>query len=173
MHLKHKKTLVTGKPGTGKTTLIQKIVGRMQPVRAAGFYTTEMRSKGARTGFELCSLDGRRRILAHVSIESPQRVGKYGVDTSGFEEFLHHLDLLNPQVELIVIDEIGKMELFSNRFRKLISAMLDSDRQVLATIALHGEAFISEIKKRPDVHLVELTRSNRDHLPEFILHIVS
>lgn len=169
MQLKHKKTLITGKPGTGKTTLIQKIVSRMQPVRAAGFYTTEMRSQGARTGFELCSLDGRRSILAHVSIESPHRVGKYGVDASGFEEFLHRLDLLNPDVELIVIDEIGKMELFSKRFRTLVREILDSDNQVLATIALHGEAFISQIKRRPDIHLVELTRTNRDHLLETIV----
>ena len=49
-----------------------------------------------------------------------------GVDTDGFEEFLETLDLMNPDVELIVIDEIGKMELFSNRFRSVVCDALNS-----------------------------------------------
>jgi len=140
--------LITGKPAVGKTTLVQTIVARMQSVNMAGFYTVEIRSKGSRLGFELQGLDGTRGILAHVDIYSQHKVGKYGVDTKGFEEFLENLELLSPDVELIVIDEIGKMELFSNRFRTLIHDVLNSDKQVLASIALKGERFIREIKRR-------------------------
>jgi len=166
MRLTHDKTLITGKPGVGKTTLIQKIIDRMRSVNIAGFYTAEIRSKGSRLGFELQGLNGKRRTLAHVDVDSQHRVGKYRVDTGGFEEFLETLELQNPDVELIVIDEIGKMELFSNRFRNLVCHVLNSDKQLLASIALQGGGFIREIKKRSDIHLLEVTQDNREHLPE-------
>ena len=132
----------------------------------AGFCTSEIRCTGSRLGFELQGLNGGRRILAHVEIDSQHRVGKYGVDKDGFEEFLATLDLLNPDVELIVIDEIGKMELFSNRFRNLVCDALSADKQLLATIPLKGNHFIEEIKQRLDIHLLEVTHANRDRLPE-------
>jgi nucleoside-triphosphatase len=169
MRLRHDKTLITGKPGVGKTTVVQKIIERMRSVNIAGFYTAEIRSKGSRLGFELRGLNGKRRTLAHVDIHSQHRVGKYGVDTDGFETFLATLDLLNPDVDLIVIDEIGKMELFSNRFRSLVRDVLDSHKQLLASIALEGGGFIHEIKQRPDVQLFEVTLSNRDQLPEALV----
>ena len=169
MRLRHAKTLITGKPGVGKTTVIQKIIERMREVHMAGFYTAEIRSKGSRLGFALQGLNGKRRTLAHADIDSEHGVGKYGVDTAGFETFLETLDLLNPDVELIVIDEIGKMELSSSHFRGLVFDALNSDKQVLATVPLKGDEFIREIKKREDIHLLELTHGNRNRLPEAIV----
>jgi nucleoside-triphosphatase len=169
MRLRHDKTLITGKPGVGKTTLVQKIIGLMRSVNMAGFYTAEIRSKGSRLGFELHGLNGERSTLAHVDIRSPHKVGRYGVDTDGFETFLETLDLLNPDVALVVIDEIGKMELFSNRFRTLVRHALSSDKQILATIALGVGGFIHQIKQRPDVHLFEVTLANRELLPDSLV----
>ncbi len=169
MRLRHAKTLITGKPGVGKTTLVQKIIERMRSVNMAGFCTAEIRCLGSRLGFELQGLNGERRTLAHVEIDSRNRVGRYGVDTNGFEAFLAALDLLNPDVELIVIDEIGKMELFSNRFQSLVRNALNSDKQVLASIPLKGNEFIREIKQRLDIHLLEVTHGNRDRLLEAIV----
>ena len=169
MRLRHTKTLITGKPGVGKTTLVQKIIERMRSVNMVGFCTAEIRDMGSRLGFELQGLNGERRILAHVEIDSRNRVGRYGVDTNGFEEFLEALNLLNPDVELIVIDEIGKMELFSNRFQSFVSTALNSDKQVFASISLKGNEFIRGIKQRLDIHLFEVTRDNRDRLPEVIM----
>jgi nucleoside-triphosphatase len=169
MRLRYAKTLLTGKPGVGKTTLVRKVVERLSSVVMSGFYTTEMRSKGQRTGFELQGLNGDRRILAHTDIQSRHRVAKYGVDTAGFDLFLNGLDLLNPNIELIVMDEIGQMELFSDRFRKLLSAALDSDTALLATIALHGPGIIQKVKQRPDMHLFEVTPTNREDLVEGLL----
>src|SRR5210317_2017818 len=163
MRLRHGKTLITGKPGVGKTTLVQEIIKRMGSVNMAGFYTSEIRCSGSRLGFELQGLNGGCRTLAHVDIDSRHRVGRYGVDKDGFEEFLTTLDLLNPDVELIVIDEIGKMELFSNCFRNLVCDALNADKQVLATIALTGNDFIREIKQRLDIRLLEVTHANRNH----------
>jgi len=169
MRLRHTKTLITGKPGVGKTTIVQKIIKRMGSVNMAGFCTSEIRCTGSRLGFELQGLNGGRRTLAHMDIDSRHRVGRYGVDKDGFEEFLATLDLLNADVELIVIDEIGKMELFSNRFRNLVCAALNADKQLLATIPLKGNKFIREIKQRIDIQLLEVTHANRDRLPEAIV----
>ena len=141
----------------------------MRLVNMAGFCTAEIRGMGSRLGFELQGLNGERRTLAHVEIDSRNRVGRYGVDTNGFEEFLAALDLLNPDVELIVIDEIGKMELFSGRFRNLVRNALNSDKQVLASISLKGNEFIREIKQRLDIHLLEVTHHNRNRLPKAIM----
>ena len=166
MRLKHTKTFITGKPGVGKTTLVQRIIERMQSVNMAGFYTAEIRCAGSRLGFELQGLNGERRTLAHVNIDSRNRVGRYGVDTNGFEAFLEALDLLDPNVELIVIDEIGKMELFSERFQWIVCNALNSEKQMLATIALKGNEFIREIKQRPNINLSTVTHDNRDRLLE-------
>ncbi|MGD8972452.1 MAG: NTPase [Desulfobacterales bacterium] len=173
MRLRHAKTLITGKPGVGKTTMVQKIIKRMGSVNMAGFCTSEIRCTGSHLGFELQGLNGGRRTLAHMDIDSRHRVGRYGVDKDGFEEFLATLDLLNADVELIVIDEIGKMELFSNRFRNLVCDALNADKQVLATIPLKGNDFIRGIKKRLDIRLLEVTHANRNRLPEAILEGVS
>ena len=171
MRLRNDKTLLTGMPGVGKTTLVQNLVARMSSVSMAGFYTAEIRSNGTRFGFELQGLDGTCGILAHVDIKSRHHVGRYGVDTEGFEQFLKNLDLLRPDIELIVIDEIGKMELFSNLFRDLINNVMDSDKQVLASIALKGNGFIQAIKRRPDIRLIEVTKGNREHLPNEIIEV--
>ncbi len=168
MRLRHAKTLITGKPGVGKTTLVQKIIKRMASVNMAGFCTSEIRGTRSRLGFELQGLNGGRRV-AHVEIDSQHRVGRYGVDKDGFEKFLATLDLLNPCVELIVIDEIGKMELFSNRFRNLVCDALNADKQVLATIPLKSNDFIREIKQQLDIHLLEVHHVNRDRLLEAIV----
>ena len=169
MDLRHARTLITGRPGVGKTTLVQKMVERLPKDGMAGFFTAEIRSGGERMGFELRGLNGEQRILAHADMKSPHRVGRYGVDTEGFEEFLANLGLTHPDVSSVVVDEIGKMELFSERFRMLIHKILNSDKLLLATVALHGKGLIQDIKRRPDVHLFEVTRDNRDALVSSML----
>jgi nucleoside-triphosphatase len=161
MRLRHTQTLITGKSGVGKTTLVQKIIKQMGSVNMAGSYTSEIRGTGSCLGFKLLGLNGGYHTLAHMQINSRHRVGRYGVDKDGFEKFLVTLDLLNPEVELIVIDEIGKIELFSNCFRNLVCDALNADKQVIATIALKGNDFIREIKQRLDIHLLEVTHANR------------
>lgn len=156
--------LVTGVPGIGKTTLIVRILGVIKHLRAVGFYTREIRQGGIRKGFELIDLSGRKSLLSHVNIKSPYRVGKYGVDIQGFDEFLEAAEFFDPSTDLIVIDEIGKMESFSMKFNTLLIRILDSETPVIATIALKGAGIIGQIKRRPDIRLFEMTRDNRDSL---------
>jgi nucleoside-triphosphatase len=162
--LKRKSILITGLPGVGKTTLIRKIFETLKNLHPAGFYTEEIREEDIRKGFELISLDGRRGLLAHTGIRSLCRVGKYKVDVKGFENFLDSIPFLNPNTHLMMIDEIGKMECLSDQFKKLLKELLDSEKRVIATIALKGSGLIEEIKKRHDIKLFELTKSNRDTL---------
>jgi nucleoside-triphosphatase len=156
--------LITGVPGIGKTTLIQKLSEELRNLNPVGFYTTEIREKAVRKGFELVSLDGKRAILSHTEIRSPHRVGKYKVDVEGFEAFLDTIPCLLSQTRCIIVDEIGKMECLSNVFRKVMKEILDSEKLVIATIAWKGSGFIEEIKKRDDAELYEMTQDNRDSL---------
>jgi len=167
-----KNILITGLPGIGKTTLIKKIFEELKELHLAGFYTEEIREEGIRKGFELISFNGRKGLLSHIDIESPHRVGKYKVDIKSFEDFLSSISFLGPATRFIIIDEIGKMECFSDRFRKLLKECLDSEKRVIATIARKGTGFIKEIKKRQDIKVFEMTRSNRDLLLSDILNEV-
>ena len=159
-----KNILITGLPGVGKTTLIKKMGETLKDLRPAGFYTAEIREAGIRKGFELISLDGRKGLLSHEDLRSLHRVGKYKVNVKGFEDFLNSLSLLKLSTRLIMIDEIGKMECYSDQFKRLLKEILDSEKWVIATIALKGRGLMEEIKKRHDIILFELTKSNRDTL---------
>jgi len=157
------KILLTGPPGCGKTTAVRKIVGVLHPRKMAGFYTEEIRESGTRKGFRWHRLDGRTGILAHVDVKGPRRASRYGVDVDAFDEQV--VPVLNPAaagVELFVIDEIGKMECFSAHFIDAVRRVLDSDRSVLATVALKGAGFIGEVKGYPGTRLLHLTRGKRD-----------
>ena len=159
-----KNILITGLPGVGKTTLIKKLSDKIRDFNPVGFYTEEIREKGIRKGFELMSLDGRKGLLSHVDIKSHCTVGKYKVDIKGFEEFLDSIPFFEDTVSLIIIDEIGKMECLSEKFKKLLKEILDSEKALVATIAIKGGGLIEEIKKRDEIKIFEITPSNRESL---------
>ncbi len=166
---RRKNILITGLPGVGKTTLIKKIAESLLGHHPVGFYTEEIRQQGIRKGFELVSLDGRRGVLAHTDMKSPYTVGRYKVDVKGFEAFLEAIPFFDLSVSIIMIDEIGKMECFSEKFKELLLKCLNSERRVIATIALKGSGFIEEIKRRKDIIGFEMTLKNRDSLLTEIL----
>ena len=169
---KNMNILITGLPGSGKTTLIRKIAGVLKSHRPTGFYTAEIRKDGLRKGFELVSLTGERRLLSHIDIKSHNSVGKYRVDLDGFEAFLDCIDFKNPASGLIIIDEIGKMECLSKKFIRLVENLLDSPVPVIAVVAMKGGGYPDTVKTRPDITLIELTRRNRDTLPGEILSLI-
>lgn len=157
--------LVTGRPGAGKTTLVQKVIAAGIPL-AGGFVTEEVRQGGRRAGFRVEDLrSGVEGALAHVSRKGRPRVGKYGVDVASFDRVgVGALRDAAGRPGCIVIDEIGKMELCSSAFREAVTAALDCDAPVLATIPIYRLGFVDQLRARQDVLLIEITHSNREAL---------
>ncbi len=159
-----KNILITGRPGVGKTTAIKKVLAALD-IRPRGFYTEEIRDGRERRGFTVKTFGGKDCVLAHTDIQGVPRVGRYGVDVTSFENTaLPELEAAVGKREIIVIDEIGKMEMFSNRFKNLVLQALDGPAPVLAVISESGNGFIDGIKKRKDVKLFTLSRQVRDAL---------
>ncbi len=162
--------LLTGKPGTGKTALIKEAIAKTR-IRAGGFYTEEIRSGGVRQGFRIITLDGQDGILAHTNISSPYQVSKYRVDVNSLNEVgVSAIHRALKECNLVVIDEIGKMELLSPRFKEAIWQVIDSGKKVLGTIMLSPNPFADEIKHHPEVKLLVVTRSNRNQALREILN---
>lgn len=160
--------LLTGLPGCGKTTVVQRVAARF-PGRAAGFYTREVRKQGVRVGFEIVTLDGRVALLSHVDFPGPQRVGKYGVDL----ENLHRVGLpalsAGPGIDLVVVDEVGKMECLSPRFVAAMERLWAQTVALLITVGEKGGGYMAAIREKPDKVLITVTPENREGLPNKIL----
>jgi nucleoside-triphosphatase len=152
--------LLTGRPGSGKTSLIKQVVAKMGD-RAGGFYTEEIRSGGTRLGFKLVTLYGQEAVLAHTSTRSPHRVNKYGVDINSLDRVgVNALSKAAQECPLVIIDEIGKMELFSANFREAVLKIISSGKKVLGTIMLSSHPWADLIKQKSLVKLIEVTRAN-------------
>jgi nucleoside-triphosphatase len=164
------KVLVEGRPGTGKTTVAVRVAELLREagIPVTGFVTREIRDGRTRVGFEIEDLDGDRAVLAHTRIKGRPRVGKYGVDLEAFER-LAIPALADPGEGVIVIDELGKMELASERFRDRMSELIDADVSLIATVHAHRHPFTDPIKRRPDVELLTVTKRERDALPHRIV----
>jgi nucleoside-triphosphatase len=165
------KVLLTGTPGCGKTTLIKRVVKDLnRPVY--GFFTNEIRKRGARVGFKIETFGQpvRKGVLSHIDIESRHRVGKYGVDIESFENIiLPELRIGMRMNSLIVIDEIGKMELFSSKFKDMLTGLFQSDTALIATILFKPHPFCDKLKSNSDVDLITVDRDNRERLVEEIV----
>ena len=166
--------LLTGNPGVGKTTVLTKTVGALKEKGycVGGMISREVREGGTRVGFEILDLSsGRRGWLAHINQEHGPQVGKYRVnmedlDAIGAEAIADAME----KCGIIIIDEIGLMELFSEKFKQATRKALESRKPVLAVVHWRGrDRLISEAKNREDTEIFNVTHENRDNLPEAIV----
>lgn len=134
-----------------------------------GFTTAELRTGGRREGFAVEAVSGARGILAHVDLPGPPRVGKYGVDLAAFERVALPALRAPRTGGVVVVDELGKMELASAAFCEAVAELLGRDMAVVATVHLGHHRFTDALKRRPDIRVVRVTDGTRDALPEQLM----
>jgi nucleoside-triphosphatase len=160
--------LLEGRPGIGKSTLTRRLVALLQQagVPVGGFTTGELRTGGRREGFVVEAISGAQEVLAHVELPGPPRVGRYGVNLAALERVaLPALRAPRPG-GVVVVDELGKMELASAAFREAVADLLGRDVAVVATVQLAHHRFTDALKRRPGIGVIRVTEATRDTLPE-------
>jgi nucleoside-triphosphatase len=161
--------LLTGRPGVGKTTIVKAVIAQLGD-RAGGFYTEEIRGPGGRKGFRLITLDGQSAVIAHVDFKSRSQVGRYGVKVEMIDRL--GAGAIRSAAEhdpIVVIDEIGKMELFSSQFQSAVLKAVSGTSLVLATAMLSDQPWLVALKAMPNVTVWEVTKPNRVKMVERVL----
>lgn len=169
------KILITGHPGCGKTTLIMKVI-RAVDREFGGMFSAEIREGGIRKGFKIVDIaTGKEGILAHVNQKIGPRLGKYRVNLLDLEEIgVRAIENALAKCDITVIDEIGPMELKSEKFIKTVRKAFESERDIIATIHYKSRhPLVEEIKTRKDVIVYEIDENNRDSVRKEIVERLS
>ncbi|KAJ8428932.1 hypothetical protein Cgig2_009803 [Carnegiea gigantea] len=178
--------LITGPPGVGKTTLVIRVLESVKAsfpdVKVQGFYTREVRQGNERVGFEVVTVNGQRAPLASVNNPSPESVrwptvGRYRVDLASFESVALPELQIKEDIDLFVIDEVGKMELYSSSFLPAVLRILDSNVPLLATIPIPKQGRdipgVARLRNHPGTIVYTLNPKNRDAYKERVCsHVV-
>jgi len=142
-----------------------------------GFWTAEIREGGERVGFELELLNGESALLAHVDQREGPAVSKYRVNLPAMElvlpEIHSAIESSRTREAVLLLDEIGKMELHSEQFRTAVRSALASSLRVVATVMERPEPFVDALKQRHDIELVSLEPELRNRLPHYIARTLS
>ncbi|MGD1991803.1 MAG: nucleoside-triphosphatase [Anaerolineae bacterium] len=166
--------LLVGRPGIGKTTVIKKVAQALGE-RTGGFYTDEIRGPGGRKGFRLVTLDGQQATMAHIDLKGGNRprVSRYGVDVGTIDRVgVTALRRAIDAGQIVVVDEIGKMELFCGPFKDVVLKAVASPQPVIGTAMSQPNPWVDALKAMPTVTAWEVTQQNRDALPDRILEWV-
>lgn len=161
---------LTGIPGVGKSTVVRQVVERMQldGVRVGGMTSADLRSGSARIGFEIRNLlSGEGGVLAHVNQAAGPKIGRYRVNSEDLDKIGAGAILSAiKDADLIVIDEVGPMELTSTRFKDAVQAALICGKPVLGTVHRNAQdPLVRAIKSGPGIEVIEVTYENRAALP--------
>jgi nucleoside-triphosphatase len=167
------KVFITGKPGSGKTTLIKEVLKHISQIPCCGFYTEEIREKGERKGFKVKTIFSKEEaLLAHINFEKKFSVGKYGVDVEGFERVIaKEFKDKNPET-LYIIDEVGPMECYSKRFIGIVEELLRGNFRILGTVKLKGGGLMEKIRNDKSIRLFHLTEKNRKETFSEVLNLL-
>jgi nucleoside-triphosphatase len=167
------KVLITGLPGCGKTTLCRKVMQTLKNrYKIGGILSEEIREAGKRKGFKIIDIKtGKEGVLAHVAQKTGPRVSKYRVNLDDIKDVgVKAIEDAAETCDLVVIDEIGPMELFSEGFIDVVKYVFKGNKNILATIHYRsGHPIIDEIRHRRDVIIYKIDETNRNRILEEIL----
>ncbi len=154
---------VTGTPGVGKSTLVARVADRV-PLSCGGMVTAAIQKCGRRVGFAVQNLaTGEEGVLAHLHGADGPRFGRYRLNLRDLEAVgVGAIARAIEEAALVVVDEVGPMELCSSLFIQTVKQALDEAQNLLVTVhrrSNHPLAYM--IRHRAD-HLVRLTRESRD-----------
>jgi nucleoside-triphosphatase len=159
------KIFISGPPGSGKTRLALEVLEEMRKrgKSVAGIISPEIKKEGVRWGFKIIDLASKKeQILASIECKGP-KVGKYHVNVAGIDEIVSIFEK-SADADVILIDEIGIMELFSKAFVDLIERILRSDKDIIAVVHRNLRKKYESIGKS-----FWLTKSNREEIKKRIL----
>ena len=165
--------LITGYPRVGKTTLINGIAETTK-IEVVGFVTSEIKLNNRRVGFNIESFSGLKLPLASKeNRQSLYRVASYGVYLENVDAIVDQIkqDMEKFSYEWIILDEIGKMELFSTKFKQFVEKCLEQ-KCVLGTIMKRDNDFTSKTKNRLDTIVYQLTEKNRSQAAKDIIKLM-
>jgi len=158
------KILLTGMPGCGKSFLIEMLIEELKGKRIAGIITPEIREK-RRIGFKIIDLvSGKEDILASVEIKTKPRVGKYGINIKGIDNIVDQFRKSFETADYIFLDEIGKMELYSNKLKEISEEILNSSKNVIAVVHRN---LVNKYKGKGE--LIWIEREKIDQIKKHIL----
>jgi nucleoside-triphosphatase len=167
--IKNKNIFITGYPGSGKTTLFNEIINDIKKLKPDiviyGFTTKEIRDKGERVGFSIQNFKNENGILAHIDFKSGPHVGKYGINLKDLENIgIKTLieSLSNDEIELIAIDEIGRMEMYHPDFLKIVNQIINSSKPLLATISYKNIELLKSLKEKKGNYIINLSITPKD-----------
>ena len=168
---------LSGLPGVGKTTTLIKTIRMLEEegYTVGGMITEEVKKGNRRVGFYVLDWAGKsKEIFAHVDIESKFKVGRYGINVDILDKVgVHALEEAVENADIIVIDEIGKMEVVSKKFVTVVRDILDMDKHMILTIHKKSRnPLLQEIRRRDDIRMLEVTPINRNLLPFRIVTLV-
>lgn len=165
-----KNILITGLPKTGKSTLLENLVSGLP--RKVGFITREVVNDKGRIGFEIQTHPGNKTMLTSVNFLTPFKVSRYCVDIGNLESIIPEISAFANE-DILYLDEIDQMELFSEKFKELVITYLNSPNTCVATVSkIYDDDFMRSIKRRNDVLLVEITEGNRDSEKNFLQQLL-
>ena len=164
---------VTGVPKIGKSTLCMKVVNalRNKGVPVGGMTSGEILERGTRVGFEIVDIwSGRRGVLAHINQKSGPGVGKYRVNLDDLDSVGAQAikDAVLSDAVLTVVDEIGPMELHSEKFIAAVETAIASEKEMLVSLHRSAKHRLTE-RIRKEFEVYELTMENRDEIADAVL----
>ncbi|MEM5773112.1 MAG: NTPase [Candidatus Aenigmatarchaeota archaeon] len=166
------KIFLTGRAGSGKSTVLLKAIELLKNkgLKVGGIVTPEIREEGKRVGFYVKDVFSQAmEVFASVDFKIEPKLGKYGIDVEAFEKVaLPAIDFAIENCDVVVIDEIGKMEFFSENFKKKIFALVLLDKPLIAV--LHRN-FVKQFKQFGEI--LEVNQENREKLPEELARSIS